>query len=75
MSSSDECVCREVVTDMSMAERSAVHKFATGSSRLTTSDEFEHEGSEPFNVGADAICRFGRACRLSLANRDGAAAL
>ena len=36
---------------MSMAERSAVHKFATGSSRLTTSDEFEHEGSEPFNVG------------------------
>ena len=57
---------------MSMAERSAVHKFATGSSRLTTSDEFEHEGSEPFNV-ADAICRFGRACRL--ANQDGAAAL
>ena len=73
MSSSDGCVCREVVTDMSMAERSAVHKFATGSSRLTTSDEFEHEGSEPFNVGADAICRFGRACRL--ANQDGAAAL
>ena len=40
---------------MSMAERSAVHKFATGSSRLTTSDEFEHEGSEPFNVRGDAL--------------------
>ena len=38
-----------------MAERSAVHKFATGSSRLTTSDEFEHEGSEPFNVRGDAL--------------------
>ena len=31
----------EIVTSMTLHERSAVYKFVTGSSRITTSDEFE----------------------------------